>query len=402
MTHSIEITRRGALAMGLAVSFAGSAWAVAPAVTRKKLVVILNRGGMDGMSSVPPLNDSNYFAERGVLALEPDDLLKFDADFGLHPSLKNIASLAAKGQARIAPAVFTPAGHPSHGSVQDVLENGTDATVALDSGWLNRTISAMGGHGAPGLYVGERNTPLLMQGAAQTTSWAPGALSAVLPAKEKLAALYSGDPLLKASLAKALERSSAMQRACNGTPVTTVRESNSPPSAETIAASGALGRSVGTFMAQDGPQIAAITIDGWDTHGAQGTTQGPLANRLADFDAVIGGLAEGLGPAWSDTIVMTVTEFGRILKVNDQRIGSEHGYAYASFLMGGALKRGGIVGDWPGMAPNDQHMGALAGTLDVRRLSKGVLHDHLGIDRQTLDTIIFPGSASLSPVYGLA
>ena len=156
------------------------------------------------------------------------------------------------------------------------------------------------------------------------------------------------------------------------------------------------------FMVQPGgAQVAAVSMDGFDTHANQGAAQGPLALRLANVDAFLDGLATGLGPAWKDTVVVMATEFGRTAHVNGTG-GTDHGTASTALILGGALKKGGIVGDWPTLAQARLYENRdTAPTLDMRGLFKGVLRDHLGVERAKLDTLVFPGSASLAPVAGV-
>ena len=151
----------------------------------------------------------------------------------------------------------------------------------------------------------------------------------------------------------------------------------------------------------NGPQVAAISVDGFDTHANQGNADGQLGNRLAYLDAVIDGLQTGLGPEWNNTVVVAATEFGRTAHVNGTR-GTDHGTASTALIAGGALKPGGIVGDWPTLAQGRLFEARdTAPTLDMRGLFKGVLAEQLGVDRRALDTVVFPDSAGVAPVAGI-
>jgi uncharacterized protein (DUF1501 family) len=150
-----------------------------------------------------------------------------------------------------------------------------------------------------------------------------------------------------------------------------------------------------------GPQIVGLSLDGWDTHANQGAAEGQLANRLANLDALVDGLASGLGPEWNNTVVVVATEFGRTAHVNGTG-GTDHGTASTALVMGGALKKGGIIGDWPTLASNKLFENRdLAPTLDMRGLFKGVLAEHLGVDRRALDTSIFPDTSAIAPAANL-
>jgi uncharacterized protein (DUF1501 family) len=163
-----------------------------------------------------------------------------------------------------------------------------------------------------------------------------------------------------------------------------------------------LGATLAAFMTQpDGKQVAAVSIDGFDTHANQGAAQGQLALRLAYVDAFLDGLASGLGPSWNNTVVVLATEFGRTARVNGTA-GTDHGTASTALVLGGGLKKGGIVGDWPTLAQARLFENRdTAPTLDMRGLFKGVLRDHMGVERAKLDTQVFPGSAGVAPADGV-
>jgi uncharacterized protein (DUF1501 family) len=167
-------------------------------------------------------------------------------------------------------------------------------------------------------------------------------------------------------------------------------------------AAAKLGATLAGFMREPGgPQIAAVSLDGFDTHAGQGAAQGQLATRLSYLDAVLDGIHTGLGPEWKNTVVVVATEFGRTARVNGTA-GTDHGTASTALLLGGALKPGGIVGDWPTLrTPALYENRDLAPTLDMRGLFKGVLAEHLGAPRAALDTVVFPDSAGVKPVAGL-
>jgi len=156
------------------------------------------------------------------------------------------------------------------------------------------------------------------------------------------------------------------------------------------------------FLTQDGgPSIAVVSLDGYDTHANQGAVNGQLANHLKVLDDVVDGLHEGLGPTWSDTVVIAVTEFGRTARINGTA-GTDHGTASTMILAGGALKRGGIVGDWPTLSDASLFENRdLAPTLDVRQVFKGILQEHMGIERRALEQSVFPDSASARVLEGL-
>jgi uncharacterized protein (DUF1501 family) len=422
----IPPTRRSALAtaagLGLSVSFLGRAAFAASEgdLARKKLVILVCRGGMDGLSVSPPIGDPDYAGLRRQIAIAPfgaeGGALKLDDTFGLHPSLKAVWRLAQTGQARIAPAVATPDRARSHFEAQDVLENGGSAAYGVPSGWLNRTLQAMaGGRKLQGLSVGVE-APLILRGPVQTASWSPGGLQsrdARLPMI--LQDLYAHDPLLGPALASGLQTQTEAKAA---SALAVAQEQTEAPAQMTLAsmpttpppanlggnpeAVRAAGITVAKLMtAEDGPQIVAISVDNFDTHANQGTDRGLLATRLTYLDNLIDGLSDGLGPEWRNTVVVAATEFGRTAHVNGTS-GTDHGTASTALVLGGGLKRRGIIGDWPTLQPAKLFEARdTAPTLDMRALFKGVLTEHLGLERRVLDTTIFPDSGQVAPATGV-
>ncbi|MBO9545553.1 DUF1501 domain-containing protein [Caulobacter sp.] len=407
--------------LGISVNFFGSqAFAASEGdLAKKKLVVVICRGGMDGLSVSPPVGDANYANLRGSIALKPEQVLKLDDTFGLHPALKTVHALAQQGQARIAPAIASPDRARSHFEAQDVLETGAAHVYGTETGWLNRTLEALApARKVEGLSVGT-TAPLILRGKVQAASWSPGKgvdETARLPTL--LQDLYRNDPMLGPAFARGLETETMAQQAMTAmaaTPAMNVAAASTPgmmqpaPMSATQAndrqnragseAARKLGSTLGGFMTQaGGPQIAAISLDGFDTHAGQ---LGQIATRLTYMDAVLDGLLTGLGAEWKNTVVIAVTEFGRTARVNGTG-GTDHGTASTGLILGGALKKGGIVGDWPGLAQNALFENRdTAPTLDMRGLFKGVLADHMAVDRVVLESKVFPDSAAARPVTGL-
>jgi uncharacterized protein (DUF1501 family) len=420
---SSSFTRRalvgGALGVGVTLEFAGSrAFAALDRdLARKKLVVIICRGGLDGLSLSPPVGDPAYAALRGSIAIpgfgQDGGALKLDETFGLHPAMVQTYALAQKGQARIVPAIATPDRERSHFEAQDVLESGVGKVYGSSSGWLNRALRAMGpaGKGA-GISVGP-TAPLILRGPVETASWSPG--GGAEPDRRLpgiLQDLYATDPQLSVALAtglatEAMAKSAQTQVAGAAAPAMEVQAMSGGAALVPVLRQGLpqarkLGVTLAAFMTDaNGKQVAAVSIDNFDTHANQGAAQGQLATRLAYLDAFIGGLADGLGPAWSDTVVVSVTEFGRTAHVNGTN-GTDHGTASTALIMGGAIRRGGIVGDWPTLQQARLFENRdTAPTVDMRALFKGVLAEHLALERAALDGVVFPDSEGVAPVRGL-
>ena len=454
MTRSFDLNRRSALlaasGLGLSVTFLGrQAFAASEGdMAKRKLVVFICRGAMDGLSVSPPIGDANYSGLRGEIAIpgfgQPNGALKLDETFGLHPRLETVHALALKGQARIAPAIATPDRARSHFEAQDVLETGVPEVDNTGSGWLNRAIEALSAtRRVDAMSVGAQ-APLILRGRLQAASWSPGGYKdrdARLPTI--LTDLYAGDPLLSPALASGLE-TEAMAQIATAAPAadpmmasaTMAEPMAMQPTADTAmqtagvqAAPGApaapggaqslqgyaaqvgqqaidaarkIGVTLAKFMTEpNGPQIAAVSLDGFDTHANQGAADGQLANRLRGLDAVLDGLSSGLGPEWNNTVVVVATEFGRTARINGTK-GTDHGTASTALVLGGGLKPGGLIGDWPTLQQaklfEDRDT---APTMDMRALFKGVLAEQLGVDRRALDTTVFPNSADVAPAAGI-
>ncbi|WP_309643510.1 DUF1501 domain-containing protein [Phenylobacterium sp.] len=414
---TVHLTRRRALmaatGFGLSIDLlARPAFAATGDLSRRKLVVVICRGGLDGLTLAPPTGDPDYQGLRRNLALG-DDALRLDGTFGLHPAMTSVHDLAKAGQARIAPAVATPDRARSHFEAQDVLETGAAVVYGTSSGWLNRAVESLkAARKVEALSVGP-TSPLILRGPAAASSWSPGrGVDAQARLPGLLQDLYKDDPVLGPALARGLATETMAQSAMNG-----LAEGADAPSMMGAApaaggvegylrqgqeAARKLGGTLAGFMREPGgPQIAALSLDGFDTHANQGAAKGQLANRLGYLDAVLNGLHTGLGPEWSNTVVIVATEFGRTARVNGTS-GTDHGTASTALVLGGSLKPGGIIGDWPGLKTSALYENRdLAPTLDMRGLFKGVLADHMGLDRRALETTVFPDSATARPVTGL-
>lgn len=388
-----RLSRRAALGLGvgLSVSFIGLG-AEAAGVTDRKLVVIVLRGAMDGLSVAVPYADPDYAALRGEIAVPTTSVQKLDAHFGLHPRLANLYTMAQAGQARLAPAVAISQRIRSHFEAQDLLESGADRLYGAASGWLNRSLAALQTQRpAKALSIGAQE-PLILRGPARAESWSPGGPMNAPSSRVAsiLMDLYAGDALLGPALAQGL----ATEAEADAMTMDGAARRNGDPKAVAAAAA--------RFLADPhGPSMVALSLDGFDTHANQGADKGQLANRLGALDDTLGGLRDGLGERWKDTAVVAVTEFGRTARINGTK-GTDHGTASTLILAGGALKPGGLIGDWPGLSHGALFENRdLAPTLDMRQVFKGLLIDHLGVDRRVVETKVFPDSARAPAVRGL-
>jgi uncharacterized protein (DUF1501 family) len=419
-----SISRRQALvtAAGFGVSLnfvARQAFAASQGLQAgKKMIFVICRGGMDGLSMSPPVGDPDYAGLRGAIALG-DGALKLDGTFALHPALPAVHALALAGEARLVPAVATPDRARSHFEAQDVLESGSAVVYGAPSGWLNRAVTSLRAQRKVEAISIGATAPLVMRGPAAVSSWSPGK---VVDAESRLPTLlqelYKDDPVLGPAFARGLATETMAQVAMTDMAASQPSSAGMAPSDAMMGATPPatiqayqrqgqdaarkLGATVAGFMREpNGPQIAAISLDGFDTHANQGAATGQLATRLGYMDAVLDGIHTGLGPDWKDTVIVVATEFGRTARVNGTA-GTDHGTASTALLLGGGLKAGGIVGDWPTLKTSALFENRdLAPTLDMRGLFKGVLAEHLGVDTKALDTQVFPDSGAVRPVARL-
>jgi len=374
--------------------------AFARANTDARLVLVVLRGAADGLAVAAPYGDGNYRRVRGELALpspgQEDGVLKLDGMFGLHPSLAAVYDEYQNDRALIVHAIASPYRDRSHFDGQDVLENGAAAVGLLRDGWLNRALAPLGGAlGNEAAIAMAQNTPLVLRGDNSVTSWAPSQLpDADDSTIQRLQDLYADDEFFATRLAQALK---SQEIAADQGGMDRMRNrGNDAEQARTMM------QATARFLtADDGPRIAVVEAGGWDTHANQGGAAGALANRLAGLDGGLAALRDGLGPAWSSTVVVVVTEFGRTVHVNGTR-GTDHGTATAAILLGGAVNGGRVVADWPGLGKADLYAGRdLMPTTDTRSLFKSVLAEHLDIPDSFIDSTVFPDSAAARPIRDL-
>jgi uncharacterized protein (DUF1501 family) len=395
------------------------AWTYLPKIARAegrdpRLLVVVLRGALDGLAAVAPVGDPNWTALRGDNALRVDGStpgLRLDDLFALNPAMPNLHRLYRAGEASIVHAVATPYRERSHFDGQDVLESGLAAPGAADTGWLNRALGALdpdgrvnpsggsaGGHKA--FAVGPV-TPLVVRGPAPVLSWTPPRLE---PATDdtlmRLLELYRHTD---AQMARALEERIGLAAIARAGGMEMTPGQARPAGAVQVRAYFA--ESAGTaakFMARpDGPRVGAIAFDGWDTHANEGAVNGRLATLLGALDGAIAAIETGMGPAWRDTVVAVVTEFGRTARINGSD-GTDHGTATIALLAGGAVKGRRVIADWPGLREAELlEKRDLRPTTDLRAVVKGVLRDHLRLPEAALATTVFPDSAAAQTVSGL-
>ncbi len=380
-------TRRSILAGVGAAALAGPLGGRAFAQTPKdhKFVLIILRGGLDGLAATPPVGDPNYRRLRAELAFSPDQVFDAGDGFGIHPSMTTTHALYQAGE-----AAFIPAAHPgystrSHFDAQDLLEAGVTQLGDAHDGWLNRALQVTDPRDA--MAIGTSIPPVL-QGPAPATSWAPNILPEVeVDTVARLNQLYMHDELLGAAFESGLRADA----------IAGDMMSDRAPARQNFAETT---KSAARFMtAPGGTGAVVLSLGGWDTHFAQGVESGRLANSLTQLDNGIAMLKQELGPVWERTVVIAASEFGRTARANGTR-GTDHGTGGTVFLYGGAINGGRIHGDWPGLGELHEGRDVKAAN-DMRGIFKGVLSSHWGVDRVDLDRRVFPDSADAPAVQGL-
>lgn len=366
-------SRRHSLALlgGLSLSSVSSL-SFAQGIVRRKFIFVILRGAMDGLSALIP-DDAEIEGLRGQILPALNTRLDLKNGFRLHPSFAGLHNLYDKGDAAFIHACATPYRNRSHFEGQDALE--TLGRAGSKDGWLNRTLQVSGG---TGLAVGHA-VPLALKGIAPTTNWSPPLFkTAPDDLLNRLSDLYADDTTFATTLAAA--RSSqdmAMQ--------TSKRDARRFSREYTIALSAA-GKLMG---AEAGPGIGIVELDGWDTHANQ---KNELNRKFTALDEGLAELKSSLGKNWKNTCVVVCSEFGRTVAVNGTR-GTDHGTGGLTLLLGGAVKGGKIYGDWPGVRQSSLYERRdLFPANDISAILKGVLRDHLGLDKRSLDTQVFPNS----------
>ena len=408
--------------LGLAAPLAGLSLAGAAKPGGPRLVLVLLRGGLDGLSLVPALGDPAFADARGALGRFASPALPLDPLMALHPALAGLHRLYTQQELLVVHATGLPYRDRSHFDAQQVLESGGAKPFALDTGWLGRALAEAG---QKGLAL-QTAVPLVLRGHADIDTWAPSTRSDPAPdLVARLERLYASDPALLQALARArdLRLDSAMAgsagpgmapaaAAAPGAGMLPMlpgmaaadANANATPPAPGRQLVLALARQAAKFLSQpEGPQAAVLSLGGWDTHANQAGETGPLINNLGTLEAALLALREGLsapaaGDAWRRTVVLVVTEFGRTVAINGTQ-GTDHGTGGAALVLGGAVRGGRVLTDWPGLALAQRHEGRdLRVTTDVRAIFRSVLIDHLGLPAARVGQQILPGTAGLAPL----
>jgi len=385
MTTSLD--RRSLLAGSLlgAGSLALPRLAFAQGTGRRNLLFVLLRGAADGMAMLAPVGDPGFAALRGATLADYENAPRLGSFFAVHPALAEIATSAAAGEALFVHAAATAYRERSHFDGQNLLESGGTAPYATKDGWLNRLAGLMN-EGAPAplraLAIAPA-VPLALRGDAPVSNYAPSALP---QASEDLLArvslLYGADGELGPLWARALE----------------TRAMAADDGLKNLRDASAAGELAASLMRGDsGARIGMIELGGWDTHANQ---RGAFARSARQLDALLAAYRTGMGAAWADTLVVVATEFGRTARLNGTG-GTDHGTASAALVMGGAVRGGRVIADWPGLADGQLYEGRdLAPTVALESVIAGAVAEHLRLDPKRAMARLFPGRSD-APLSGI-
>src|SRR6266850_574884 len=405
MTQSRRVfLKNGAFAfvsLGFAPSFlARTALAAGKPGRPKQLIAIFQRGAVDGLSVVVPFGESEYYRARPSIAIaRPNSgenaAIDLDGFFGFNPRLQPLKALWDSKQLAVVHACGSPDNTRSHFDAQDYMETATPGVKSTSDGWLNRYLRARRAEDA---------TPFR---AVALTSQLPRVLQGAAPA---LAVNQIGQFGIRGGQASEMlgasfeaEYAAAADRVLNGTgreAFSAIRMLKSTDPSKYQPENGAeyprspfgqaLRQIAQLTKSNVGLEIAFADIGGWDTHVRQGAAQGQLATRLDDFARAIAALVADLGDRMEDTVVLTMSEFGRAVNENGNG-GTDHGHGNAMLMIGGGVRGGHVYGRWPGLAADRRYDGRdLAVTTDFRDVFGEIVTKHLGVSdaRQ-----VFPGFA---------
>jgi uncharacterized protein (DUF1501 family) len=400
----MSITRRAFMKNG-AMAVVGTAaiptfltralWgAVETGSTNKRLVVIFQRGAADGLNIVVPHAERAYYAMRPSINIPCQQVIDLNGFFGLHPSLAPLKPLWDQHHLAIVHAAGSPDTTRSHFDAQDYMESGTPGMKNTSDGWLNRTLqSEAAATDTPfrAIALGT-SLPRILSGKASAVAVSnvngfgiAGGNPAAAPLGNTFEAMYaqSVDSVLHGTATETFE-AVKMLKSADPQRYTPAPGANYPRG----RFGDALRQTAQLIKSNLGVQIAFTDIGGWDHHVNEGAVEGQLANVLRDFSQSIAAFWIDMGSLADDTVIVTMSEFGRTARENGNR-GTDHGHANVMFVLGGPVRGGRVYGRWPGLDPSQLNEGRdLALTTDFRRVLGEAVARHLGNSHLNA---VFPG-----------
>ena len=351
--------------------------ALASSSKKKNLVVIMLRGGMDGLCAVPIIGDKNFEKRRKSILIE--NTIKLNSDFALHPRLIGFNKCWKENSGTIVHATSIPYTQRSHFEGQNLMESGGRVAYQEKTGWVGRAMKLANLQG-DGLAL-SLPMPLLLRGIPKNNNYFPS--DGRLPRKDTLDLLKS--VYAESSEDELLEMMNYIKKRkdeqmMGGTGNRDKRKNKN------------LARQAATYLRKsDGPRVAVFEVNGFDTHAAQGGVDGTHTKCLVEMDEIINNLKDNLQEAYKDTIILTVTEFGRTIKQNGGN-GTEHGYGTAIFMAGGLLKKSQVHTDWPGLKRKEMYEGRdLNATIDARSVYASAMSTVFDLDFKRIQKDVFWG-----------
>jgi uncharacterized protein (DUF1501 family) len=359
----------------------------------KRLVVIFQRGAADGLNIVVPYAERQYYSLRPSINIPQKSVIDLNGFFGLHPSMSAFLPLWQQRHLAIVHAAGSPDATRSHFDAQDFMETGTPGVKATDDGWLNRSLHTLPEANSPfrAIALGP-SLPRILSGAEPAVAMnnindfaVGGKNPKASPAATAFEAMYdhSSDSVLHGTGTETFDAVKMLKAADPG---------KYQPAAGANYPKGRFGDSLRQLAqlikANLGVQVAFADIGGWDHHVNEGAVEGQLANVLGDFSQSLAAFWTDLGDLGEDTVVVTMSEFGRTARENGNR-GTDHGHANVMFVLGGPVKGGKVYGRWPGLDQSQLYEGRdLALTTDFRQVIGEAVVRHMG-NKNLTD--VFPG-----------
>jgi uncharacterized protein (DUF1501 family) len=392
------IKNSGIAMLGMAAlpSFLQRAVAATGGPGKKKMVVLFQRGAVDGLNVVVPFAEPRYYELRPTIAIpQPsrggaDAAIDLDGFFGLHPNLQPLHPLFQSGQLAIVQAVGSPDPTRSHFDAQDFMESGTPGVKATQDGWLNRSLQA---------------TPEAQASPFRAVAFGPylprtleGSAPAVAIPDLKQFKMYGPQTVeggFESMYAQTLDQ--ALRGVGQETfeaidQLKKIDPDSYQPENGAQYPNSRFGKSLQEiaelFKANVGLEVAFLDSGGWDHHVNEGGVQGRLATLLTDLGQGIAAFHQDMGDRMEDIVFVSMSEFGRTAHENGNR-GTDHGHANCMFVMGGGVKGGKVYTRWPGMNDGQLYQDRdLAVTTDYRSVLSEIISKHLG--NRDLATV-FPG-----------
>ena len=368
-----------------------------PGLGNKRMVVIFQRGAADGLNIVVPHGEAGYYAMRPTINIPKKSVIDLDGFFGLHPAMASFEPLWKQKHLAIVHAAGSPDPTRSHFDAQDFMESGTPGIKVTDDGWLNRALRELPGGSERdksafrAIALGP-SLPRILSGKEPAVAVnnvndfsVGGKNPNAVPMSNTFESMYdhSVDTVLHGTGQETFDAVKMLK---------TADPAHYSPAAKANYPKGRFGDSLKQLAqlikANMGVQVAFADIGGWDHHVNEGSTQGQIANVLGDFSQSIAAFWTDLGDLGEETVVVTMSEFGRTARENGNR-GTDHGHANVMFVLGGPVKGGKVYGRWPGLDQSQLYEGRdLALTTDFRLVLGEVVSRYLG--NKDLRTV-FPG-----------